>query len=135
MLQIQHHTISLNRDFYSMSPVFSNRWGWWGRCGRFGLREKRGKGPAMTGGSSALFLQPEQEPEHCSEHYSINCTPERKMAVGNYIPIAAVIDTDTLVTHVLLKSCLYEDKTKQPESHGLGVGRIRQFVYTHNRGF
>ena len=87
----------------------------------------------------ALFLQPEQEWEHCSECYSVNCTPERKMATGNYIPTAAVIETDTLVTHVLLKSCLYEDKTKQPESHGLGVGGIQQFVYTqretHNRGF
>ena len=55
VMSIQHHTISLKREFYAMSPIFSNRWGWWGWLGRFGLREKRGKGPAMTEGSAAFF--------------------------------------------------------------------------------
>lgn len=55
MMSIQHQTISLNREFYAMSPIFSNGWGWWSKCGRFGLREKRGKGPVMTEGSAASF--------------------------------------------------------------------------------
>lgn len=42
------------------------------------------------------------------------------MAIGNYNPVSALIETDTLVTHALFKSCLYEDKRKQKESHGWG---------------
>lgn len=77
----------------------------------------------MTGEPAGLFLQPEQELEHCSEYCSINCTPEGKMAIGNYIPIEAVIETDILVTHALLKRCLYEDKIKQPRKPWFGGER------------
>lgn len=41
------------------------------------------------------------------------------MAIGNYNLVAAFLETDTLVTHALFKSCLYEDKRKQKESHEL----------------
>lgn len=47
------------------------------------------------------------------------------MAIGNYNPVAAVLETDTLVTHALFKSCLYEDKRKKKKAM---VEETMQFV-------
>lgn len=81
----------------------------------------------MSDGSVALFLQLEQKLDH--EYCSVNCSPERKMDIGNYILIATVIETNTLITHVLLQRCLYEDKTKQTVSYDWGSGGSLQAAY------
>lgn len=107
---IQHHSICL----LSVGPIFSTRWGWWGRCGRFWPKEKMANNDWWI---RCIISATRTEAGACSEYCSVNCNPERKMAIGNDIPITTVIETDTLVTHALLHRCWYEDKTKQTKSH------------------
>lgn len=91
---------------------------------------------------SSIFFCNQNRSWNTAVNISVNCDAERKIAIGNYIPIAAVIETDTLVTQHFTQKVFVgrqKKKKKQPESHDLGAGGILQFVCTqketYNRGF
>lgn len=52
---------------------------------------------------SGIISATRTEAGACSEYHSVNCTPERKMDIENYILIKNVTETDTLVTRFIPK--------------------------------
>ena len=84
---------------------------------------------------SSIFFCSQNRTWSTAVNISVNCDAERKIAIGNYIPIAAVIETDTLVTQYFTQKVFVGRQNKTTRK----AGEILQFVCTqketHNRGF
>lgn len=83
MMSIQHQTVSLNREFYAMSPIFSDGADE-ASVEDLGWERERGKRTSYDWRISNIFSASKQDLDLA---ISVNCDAKRKMAMGIISPL------------------------------------------------
>ena len=132
VMSIQHHTISLERILCNESNIFQQMglmrlvWKIWAE------RKKRER-TSYDWRISSIFFCSQNRTWSTAVNISVNCDAERKIAIGNYIPIAAVIETDTLVTQCFTQKVFVARQNKTTRKPWFG-GRGNSAICMHTEG-